>query len=184
MILRKLDTGTLRSLVKALRAMFFHNFLLSNPRQLVTLFSFPPCSVWHTTQRWSQLVSILTGCKCDYYITHTYYLPQVCLNTNYSSITVETQLCLTILTRCQSFCPVHLSSVWNIIKFDFSSLFLCCCSANKNNKHGKPRQFAIRTIFQDKCCNFWQNCKGAYIFGHDCNLLLLFVAFFVIFFIK
>ncbi len=68
-------------------SMFSHIFFSQIHRQLFTLFFFSPCSAWHTTQRLSQLFSILTGCKCDYYIAHSSYLPQVCLNTNYRSIT-------------------------------------------------------------------------------------------------
>ncbi len=43
----------------------------------------------------------------------------------------------------------------------FFSFCVCCCSANRNNKHVNTNIFAIRTIF-------WHNCKGADIFGHDC----------------
>ncbi len=55
----------------------------------------------------------------------------------------------------------------------FFSVFLCCCSANKNNKHVNTKTFAIGTIFWEKCCIFWQNCKGADIFGHDCIYIKL-----------
>ncbi len=59
---------------------------------------------------------------------------------------LEKQLFLTILSRCQFFCPVHLSSVGNFIKFDFSSVFLCCFNANKNNKHVNTKTFSIGQI--------------------------------------
>lgn len=53
--------------------MFFQNFGSQIHRELYLSF-FSPCSVWHTTQKLSQLLSILTACKCDYYIAHTCYL--------------------------------------------------------------------------------------------------------------
>ncbi len=43
-------------------------------------------SVTHNTKVESTFLNF-SGCKCDYYIAHTCYLPQVCLNTNYRSIT-------------------------------------------------------------------------------------------------
>ncbi len=137
---------------------------LSNPQTTLYTSFFSPCSVWHTTQRLSQLFSILTGCMCDYYIAHTCYLPQVCLNTDYRSITcLKSNYSFNYYIKV----PVILSRpffgfVWKFIKFDFSSLyFLCCCSANKNIKHVNTKTFAIGRII-------WENCKGADIFGRVC----------------
>ena len=93
-------------------SMLFHNFGSQILRQFFNLlfFSFFPCSVWYTqTQRLSLLFSILTGCKCDFYITNTCFLPQVNLDTNHMLV-----------------CPVHFRS---------SVCFLCFCpNANKINK--------------------------------------------------
>ena len=66
-------------------SMLFHNFGSQILRQFFALLSFLHAQYGthrHTTQRLSQLFSILTGCKCDFYITSTCYLPQVSLNTN------------------------------------------------------------------------------------------------------
>ena len=52
-------------------SMLFHNFGSQLLRQFFALLSFLHR---HTTQRLSQLFSILTGCKCDFYITSTCYL--------------------------------------------------------------------------------------------------------------
>ncbi len=70
----------------ALRLSMFFSLKIHRQLTLSTSF-FSPCSVWCRTQRLSQLFSILTGCKCDYYIAHICYSPQVCLSTNYRSIT-------------------------------------------------------------------------------------------------
>ena len=66
-------------------ALRFHNFGSQILRQFFALLSFLHAQYGthrHTTQRLSQLFSILTGCKCDFYITSSCYLPQVSLNTN------------------------------------------------------------------------------------------------------
>ena len=63
----------------------FHNFGSQILRQFFALLSFLHAQDGthrHTTQRLSQLFSILTGYKCDFYITSTYYLPQMSLNAN------------------------------------------------------------------------------------------------------
>ncbi len=63
--------------------------------------------MWRTTQKLSQLFSILTGCKCDYYIAHTCYTCGVSKYKLQEHHMLEKQLFLTILTWGQSFCPVH-----------------------------------------------------------------------------
>ena len=66
-------------------SMLVHNFGSQIIRQFFALLSFLHAQYGthrHTTQRLSQLFSILTGCKCDFYITSTCFLPQVSLNTN------------------------------------------------------------------------------------------------------
>ncbi len=138
-------------------SMSFHNFFLSNPQTTLYTSFFSPCSVWHTTQRLSQLFSILTGCKCDYYIAHTCYLPQVCLNTNYTSITFLKsnyflQFWIIVNTFVQSifeFC----------VKFDQVLTFLC-----KDNKRGWICNWSKMTVkifimsqnisISNKCCSF------------------------------
>ena len=60
-------------------SMLFHYFGSQILRQF---FLFSMLSMVHTTQRLCQLFSIIPGCKCDFYITRTCYLPQVRLNTN------------------------------------------------------------------------------------------------------
>src|SRR4029434_8166506 len=86
MTLRTVDTGTLRSPTMDLRlSMLFYNFGSQTPRQFFALLSFvhAQCGIHRpTTQRLSQLCSILTGCKCDLYVTSICDLPQVSLNTN------------------------------------------------------------------------------------------------------
>ena len=63
---------------------------------------------------------------------------------------LEIQLFLTILKRCQSFCPVHfLSSVWNDGRFGFF-FFLWISNANKINQHENIKAFVIATIWE-KC---------------------------------
>ena len=62
-------------------SMLFHNFGSQILRQYFALLSFLHAQYGthrHTTQHFS----ILTGCKCDFYITSTCYLPLVSLNTN------------------------------------------------------------------------------------------------------
>ncbi len=117
---------------------------------------------------------------CDYYIAHTCYLPQVCLNTNYRSITcLKSNYSFNYYIKV----PVILSrpsfsSVWKFIKFHFSSLyflhkhFLCCCSANKNIKHVNTKTFAIGRII-------WENCKGADIFGRVCVCVCVCVCIYI-----
>ena len=71
-------------------SMLFQNFGSQILRQFFALLSFLHAQYGthrHTIQRLCQLFSILTGCKCDFYITSTCYLPQVSLNTNERSIT-------------------------------------------------------------------------------------------------
>ena len=66
-------------------SMLFYNFGSQTPRQFFALLSFvhAQCGIHRpTTQRLSQLCSILTGCKCDLYVTSICDLPQVSLNTN------------------------------------------------------------------------------------------------------
>ena len=66
-------------------SMLFHNFGSQILSQFFALLSFLQAQYGthrHTTQRLSKLFSILTGCKCDFYITSTCYLPQVSLDTN------------------------------------------------------------------------------------------------------
>lgn len=60
-------------------SMFFQFFSLKSSKKNSLHFFpfFTSSSVRDTTQRFSQLFSILIGCKCDYYIAHTCYLPQV-----------------------------------------------------------------------------------------------------------
>ena len=61
-------------------SMLFHNIGSQILRQFFALLSVLHAQYGtqrHTTQRLSQLFSILTGCKCDFYITSTCYLPQV-----------------------------------------------------------------------------------------------------------
>ena len=60
-------------------SMLFHNF---GSQILLCFLHVQYGTHRHTTQRLSQLFAILTGCKCDFYITSTCYLPQVSLNTN------------------------------------------------------------------------------------------------------
>ncbi len=98
-------------------------------------------------------------------------LPQVCINTNYRSITcLKSNYILTFWQGANNFVQsifefcVKFDQVWHF----FSVFFLCCCSANKNNKHVNTKTFAIGTNFWENCCIFWQNCKGVDIFGHDC----------------
>ncbi len=128
--------------------MFFHNSL-----------HFSPCSVWHTTQRLSQLFSILTACKCDYYIAHTCYLPHV-----YIQITGASHAWKAIISY--NFDKVVQSIFW--VLCDFSSLFFFSALQTKTISTWIPKTFATGTIFWEKCCIFWQSCKGADIFGHDC----------------
>ncbi len=166
MILRTVDTGTVRSLEMDLQPWDCPCF---------SRIFFSPCSVWHTTQRLSQLFSILTGCKCDYYIAHTCYLPQVCLNTNYRSITcLKSNYFLQFWQGANNF----VQSIFEFcVKFclTFLLFFFCCCSANKNNKYVNTNTFDIGTIFWEKCCIIWQNCKGANIFGHDCMYIYIYI---------
>ncbi len=88
---------------------------------------------------------------------------------NYS----EKQLCLTIyVLQFWQGANHFVQSIWVLCEILSSLTFLLCCCVvavqTKTISTWKPRQFAIGTIFRDKCCIFWQNCKGAYIFGHDC----------------
>ncbi len=126
-------------------SMFFPKKIISNPQTTLYTSFFSPCSVWHTTQRLSQLFSILTG-YC--------YLLQVCLNTNYRSTTcLKSNYFLQFWQGANHFVQsifefcVKFYQVWL-----FFSVFLCCCSANKNNKYMNAKTFAIGTIFWEKCC--------------------------------
>ncbi len=150
---------------------FFHNLFSQIQTTLYTSF-FSPCSVWHTKQRLSQLFSILTGCKCDNYIAHTSYLPQVCLNTNYKSITcLKSNYFLQFWQGAKNveFC-VKLDQVWL-----FFCLF-CVVAVQTKTINVKTKTFAIEKILREVFCFqvfiFWQNCKGANIFGHDCMGLI------------
>ncbi len=100
-----------------------------------------------------------------------------CLNTNYRSITcLKSNYFLKFWQGANNFVHPILEfcvKFYQILLFFF--FFLCCCSGNKNNKHVNTKTFAIGTIFWEKCCIFWQNCKGADIFGHDCNAYLEFL---------
>ncbi len=87
-----------------------HNCFSQIHRQLFTLLLHAQCDTQH--KGWVNFFSILTGCKCDYYIAHTCYLPQVCLNTNFSSITCLKSNCLMILTRCSVVCTATTTSTW------------------------------------------------------------------------
>ncbi len=58
--------------------------------------------------------------------------------------------------------------LWNCSRFDFSSVFFVVPMQTKKNKHASTKTFATATIFWEKGCIFWQNCKGADIFGRIC----------------
>ena len=53
----------------------------------------------------------------------------------------------------------------------FFSIFWCCFNANQRNEHMSTKIFATASIFWEKGCIFWHNCKGANIFGYECNTI-------------
>ncbi len=63
------------------------------------------------------------------------------------------------LVRC-----IFLGSVWNCIRFFFSSVFFCVVPMQKINKHVNTKTFSkkCRVAFSNR------NYKGSNIFGHDC----------------
>ncbi len=62
------------------------------------------------------------------------------------------------------FC-VELYQIWL-----FFSVFLCVVPMQTKNKHVSTKTFAAATIFREKGCIFWQNCKGADILAMNVNL--------------
>ncbi len=145
MILRTVDTRTLRSLEMDCSLEIVHVF-----PQLFTLFS------------------ILTACKCDYYIAHTCYLPHV-----YIQITGASHAWKAIISYNFDKVAIILSSPFFefCVKFYQVWLFFSFFSSAVQTKTIStwiPKTFATGTIFWEKCCIFWQSCKGADIFGHDC----------------
>ena len=143
--------------------MLFHNFGSQILRQFFAPVSFlhAQCAIHrHTTQRLSQLLSILTGCKCDFYITSTCYLPQVSLNTNERSITfLKYNYFLQFWKGANHFVW---SSVWTDSRFGFCSLlffyFFFQCKQNKINKHVNTKAFVIATIFWRSGISVLINC--------------------------
>ncbi len=103
------------------------------------------------------------------------YCPHLLLATGVSNYKLqehhllEKQLFLTILTIIVS--SPFLSSVWNSIKFDFSSVFFVLFQCNKQTREYQNicNCSNFSNNFRDNGCIFWQNCKGANIFGYFCN---------------
>ena len=53
----------------------------------------------------------------------------------------------------------------------FFSVVLCWSNVNQRNEHVSTKTFGTATIFWEKGCIFWQNCKSANIFRHDYKIL-------------
>ncbi len=107
--------------------------------------------MWHTTQRLSTFLLF------NWLQVWLLYCPHLLLATGVS----KSHAWKAIISYNFDKVPIILSSpilsyMWNFIKFDFSSLFLCFCSANKNNKHANTKTFAIGTLFWD---NFIKNLR-------------------------
>lgn len=105
-MLHTVDTGTFRSLEMDLLLRDYPCFstilVLKSPDNPLLFFLFSMVSVLHTTQRLSQLFSILTVCKYDFHIASTSYLPRVNLNTYIKEHHMLEMQLMEILTRASS----------------------------------------------------------------------------------
>ncbi len=152
-------------------SMFFHKFFSQSHRQLFTLLSFLHAQC-DTTQTLSQLFSIWTMVASVITILPTPVTCHRCLITNYRSITcLKSNYFLRFWQGANNcvqsifeFC-VKFYQVW--LFFCFFVLFQCNKQTREYQNICNCSNFSNN--FRDNGCIFWQNCKGANIFGYFCN---------------
>ena len=110
----------------------FPQFWFSNPQTILCSSFFSPCSVWYTQTHNTKVESTFLHFNWLQFELWFLYYQHLLLATGEFKYKLkehhmlEIQLFLTILKRCQSFCPVHFwSSVWNDSRFGFFLRFFC-----------------------------------------------------------